>query len=171
MNVILQYGFPLVEQFLAGAHAMDTHFFETPLRQNLPVLMGLLGVWNSSFLGHSARAILPCKMWSQVQSVCQKILLYLFFFAPKTLRLLRNTSLEYYQPIVLFTHSAHSILVMSSSVRAFVICSLDVRLSLLTLLPLHDLFFTIHHIHPAPPCRCPSTCEICCSHPASWYGK
>ena len=40
---------------------MDTHFFETPLRQNLPVLMGLLGVWNSSFLGHSARAILPCK--------------------------------------------------------------------------------------------------------------
>lgn len=55
----LQYGFPVVEQFLAGAHAMDTHFFETPLRQNLPVLMGLLGVWNSSFLGHSARAILP----------------------------------------------------------------------------------------------------------------
>ena len=55
-----QYGFPIVEQFLAGAHAMDTHFFETPLRQNLPVLMGLLGVWNSSFLGHSARAILPC---------------------------------------------------------------------------------------------------------------
>ena len=61
MHVRVQYGFPLVEQFLAGAHAMDTHFFETPLRQNLPVLMGLLGVWNSSFLGHSARAILPCK--------------------------------------------------------------------------------------------------------------
>ena len=62
----VQYGFPLVEQFLAGAHAMDTHFFETPLRQNLPVLMGLIGVWNSSFLEHSARAILPCT-WSVIR--------------------------------------------------------------------------------------------------------
>mmetsp|Transcript_27977 Transcript_27977/g.47027 ORF Transcript_27977/g.47027 Transcript_27977/m.47027 type:complete len:565 (-) Transcript_27977:417-2111(-) len=55
----LQYGFPVVQQFLAGAHNMDTHFFEAPLRSNLPVLLGLLGVWNSSFLGHNARAILP----------------------------------------------------------------------------------------------------------------
>ena len=38
---------------------MDKHFLEAPLRGNLPVLMGLLGVWNSSFLGYSTRAILP----------------------------------------------------------------------------------------------------------------
>ncbi|KAJ1415987.1 glucose-6-phosphate isomerase [Ochromonadaceae sp. CCMP2298] len=55
----LQYGFPVVQQFLAGAHSMDTHFFEAPLRSNLPVLLGLIGVWNSSFMGHNARAILP----------------------------------------------------------------------------------------------------------------
>jgi glucose-6-phosphate isomerase len=38
---------------------MDTHYFEAPLRQNLPILLGLLGVWNSTFLGHATRAILP----------------------------------------------------------------------------------------------------------------
>lgn len=59
MPLALQYGFPIVEQFLAGAHDMDTHFFEAPLRSNLPVLLGLLGLWNSTFMGHSARAILP----------------------------------------------------------------------------------------------------------------
>ncbi len=56
----LQYGYPVMQSFLAGAHDMDVHFFEAPLRGNLPVLMGLLGVWNSTFLGHPAKAILPC---------------------------------------------------------------------------------------------------------------
>lgn len=55
----LQYGTAVVQDFLAGAHDMDRHFFESPLRSNLPVLLGLLGLWNSSFLGHGARAILP----------------------------------------------------------------------------------------------------------------
>jgi glucose-6-phosphate isomerase len=59
MPLALQYGMPVVQEFLAGAHSMDTHFFETPLRANLPVLLGLLGVWNASFLGHGSRAILP----------------------------------------------------------------------------------------------------------------
>lgn len=55
----LQYGFDIVQQFLAGAHSMDEHFFEAPLRSNLPVLLGLVGLWNSSFMGYNARAILP----------------------------------------------------------------------------------------------------------------
>lgn len=55
----LQYGFPIVEKFLAGARAMDKHFTSTPLERNLPVVLGLLGVWNSNFLGHSSRALLP----------------------------------------------------------------------------------------------------------------
>jgi glucose-6-phosphate isomerase len=38
---------------------MDEHFKSAPLEKNLPVLLGLLGVWNSSFLGHSSRALLP----------------------------------------------------------------------------------------------------------------
>ena len=61
LPLALQYGYPVVQQFLAGAHDMDAHFFEAPLRGNIPVLLGLLGVWNSSFLGHPARVILPCK--------------------------------------------------------------------------------------------------------------
>lgn len=55
----LQYGFDQVERFLAGAHDLDNHLLEAPLRENLPVLLGLIGVWNSSFLGHSSRALLP----------------------------------------------------------------------------------------------------------------
>ncbi|TDH68197.1 hypothetical protein CCR75_003235 [Bremia lactucae] len=59
LPLALQYGFDIVEHFLEGAHAMDNHLLQTPLRENLPVIMGLLGVWNSSFLGHSSRALLP----------------------------------------------------------------------------------------------------------------
>jgi len=53
----LQYGFETVEQFLAGARSIDQHFINAPPRANLPILLGLLGVWNSSFLKHPARAI------------------------------------------------------------------------------------------------------------------
>lgn len=59
LPLALQYGFNIVQDFLAGAHDMDTHFLEAPLRSNLPIIMGLCGVWNSSFLGHSTRALLP----------------------------------------------------------------------------------------------------------------
>ncbi|GAB2287538.1 Glucose-6-phosphate isomerase, cytosolic 1 [Dionaea muscipula] len=55
----LQYGFPIVEKFLKGASSIDQHFNSAPLHNNLPVLLGLLSVWNTSFLGYPARAILP----------------------------------------------------------------------------------------------------------------
>lgn len=55
----LQYGFPIVEKFLEGASSMDQHFRESPFEKNIPVLLGLLSVWNVSFLGYPARAILP----------------------------------------------------------------------------------------------------------------
>nr|ABH11442.1 cytosolic glucose-6-phosphate isomerase [Chondrus crispus] len=55
----LQYGFDVVSNFLAGAHDMDEHFKTAPAEQNLPVIMGLIGVWNSTFLGYSTRALLP----------------------------------------------------------------------------------------------------------------
>ncbi len=44
---------------LAGFRAMDQHFRSAPLAQNLPVLMGLLAVWNSNFLGAQTVAVLP----------------------------------------------------------------------------------------------------------------
>ena len=55
----LQYGFPTMRKFLDGAAAMDEHFLTAPLESNLPCLLGLFGLWNSSFLGHAARAVLP----------------------------------------------------------------------------------------------------------------
>lgn len=55
----LQYGFPIVEKFLKGASSIDQHFYSAPFENNLPVLLGLLSIWNVSFLGHPARAILP----------------------------------------------------------------------------------------------------------------
>ena len=55
----LQYSYPVMSDFLDGAHDMDDHFFHAPLRDNIPVIMGLLGVWNSTFLGYSSRAVLP----------------------------------------------------------------------------------------------------------------
>ncbi|KAF8022832.1 hypothetical protein BT93_F0371 [Corymbia citriodora subsp. variegata] len=55
----LQYGFPIVEKFLKGAQSIDQHFHSAPFDKNIPVLLGLLSVWNVSFLGYPARAILP----------------------------------------------------------------------------------------------------------------
>lgn len=55
----LQYGFETFQAFLAGGHDLDQHFFTAPMDRNLPVLLGLIGVWNSSFLGHPSRALLP----------------------------------------------------------------------------------------------------------------
>jgi glucose-6-phosphate isomerase len=51
----LQYGFPIVEKFLKGAASIDQHFYSTPYEKNIPVLLGLLSVWNVSFLGYPAR--------------------------------------------------------------------------------------------------------------------
>jgi len=59
LPLALQYGMPVIKEFLAGMHDMDLHFFETPIHQNLPLLLGLIGVWNSTFLGHATKAILP----------------------------------------------------------------------------------------------------------------
>lgn len=55
----LQFGFDIMEQFLKGAHSIDKNFTTASWENNLPVLLGLLGVWNASFLGFSARALLP----------------------------------------------------------------------------------------------------------------
>jgi glucose-6-phosphate isomerase len=73
LPLALQYGFPVVEQFLAGAHDLDKHFFEAPIKSNLPILLGLLGVWNASFMGHNSRAILPCELIVLECSVTREI--------------------------------------------------------------------------------------------------
>ena len=46
-------------RFLEGFHAMDEHFRTAPLEENLPALMGLLGVWYTNFFGAQTHAVLP----------------------------------------------------------------------------------------------------------------
>jgi glucose-6-phosphate isomerase len=48
---------------LAGFHEMDEHFRSAPLAQNLPVLLGLLALWNNNFFGFSTLAVLPYEQY------------------------------------------------------------------------------------------------------------
>ncbi len=52
-------GFDNFRELLAGAHAMDRHFREAPLKENIPVILALLGVWYNNFFGAETHAILP----------------------------------------------------------------------------------------------------------------
>ncbi len=46
-------------QFLLGAHAMDEHFKNAPLGKNLPVWLGLIGIWHRNICGYTSRAVIP----------------------------------------------------------------------------------------------------------------
>jgi glucose-6-phosphate isomerase len=46
-------------QLLGGYHEMDNHFKDTPLEENIPVILGLLGVWYNNFCGAESHCILP----------------------------------------------------------------------------------------------------------------
>jgi glucose-6-phosphate isomerase len=59
LSIALALGWAPFELLLQGGHDMDEHFRSTPLEQNLPVLMGLIGVWNGNFLGLDSLAVLP----------------------------------------------------------------------------------------------------------------
>ncbi len=57
--VMIAIGPERFREFLAGFRALDEHFRSTPLDRNLPVLMGLLGVWYNNFFGAETHAVLP----------------------------------------------------------------------------------------------------------------
>jgi glucose-6-phosphate isomerase len=59
LSIALYIGMDEFEALLNGAHAMDTHFRSTPLEKNLPVILGLLGIWYNNFFGAQSHAILP----------------------------------------------------------------------------------------------------------------
>lgn len=58
-SVAVAIGPDAFKDFLAGFHAMDVHFRTTPAAQNVPLIMGLLNVWNVNFLGAHTHAVLP----------------------------------------------------------------------------------------------------------------
>jgi glucose-6-phosphate isomerase len=47
------------QEFLDGGRQVDEHFAQAPLEKNIPVLMALVGVWNTNFLGMTTHAVLP----------------------------------------------------------------------------------------------------------------
>ena len=59
LPVAIAIGQDRFEDLLAGAHDMDQHFLEAPPGANMPVILGLIGIWNIDFLGATALAILP----------------------------------------------------------------------------------------------------------------
>ena len=59
LSVALCVGYGHFSDLLAGAHAMDKHFQEAPLAQNMPVILALVGFWNRQFLGCSSVSIAP----------------------------------------------------------------------------------------------------------------
>ena len=59
LPIAIRHGYDAFADLLAGAAAMDAHFRSTPFERNLPVVLGLLGWWNASVLGHSQRIVVP----------------------------------------------------------------------------------------------------------------
>ncbi|MGA2792020.1 MAG: glucose-6-phosphate isomerase [Roseiarcus sp.] len=47
------------EEFLRGGYEIDRHFRDAPILRNIPMLMGLLSVWNRNILGHASQAVIP----------------------------------------------------------------------------------------------------------------
>lgn len=59
LPIALAVGAENFRALLAGAHAMDRHFAEAPLEENLPIQLGLLDVWYRNFLGFTSRSVAP----------------------------------------------------------------------------------------------------------------
>ncbi|MFT5880738.1 MAG: glucose-6-phosphate isomerase [Moritella sp.] len=59
LSIALSIGYGNFEELLTGAHEMDNHFVNTPLEDNIPVILALIGLWYNNFFGAESEAILP----------------------------------------------------------------------------------------------------------------
>jgi len=59
LSIALYIGMDNFEELLAGAHDMDEHFRTAPLEENIPVILGMLGVWYNNFFAADSHALLP----------------------------------------------------------------------------------------------------------------
>lgn len=59
LSLMIAIGPERFDEFLAGGAAMDMHFRQAPMAQNLPVLLALVGIWHNQVCGHATRAVLP----------------------------------------------------------------------------------------------------------------
>ena len=63
LSTMIAIGSENFHSMLNGFHQMDEHFRTAPFKSNLPVLMGLLGIWNNNFLGSQTVAVLPYEQY------------------------------------------------------------------------------------------------------------
>src|SRR6185369_17118712 len=63
LSTMIAIGKERFAEMLAGFRTIDEHFRDAPLAQNLPVLLGLLAIWNNDFLGASTLAVLPYEQY------------------------------------------------------------------------------------------------------------
>lgn len=59
LSLMIAIGSEAFSELLAGAETLDCHFCETPLKDNLPVLLALIGLWHQQGCGYASRAVLP----------------------------------------------------------------------------------------------------------------
>ncbi len=59
LSICCALGFKNFDELLRGAYEMDQHFLKAPYEKNIPVILGLLGVWYNNFFGAASHAILP----------------------------------------------------------------------------------------------------------------
>jgi glucose-6-phosphate isomerase len=59
LSIACSIGFENFKELLEGAHAMDRHFHDAPLEENIPVMLALIGIWYNNFYGAETEALLP----------------------------------------------------------------------------------------------------------------
>jgi glucose-6-phosphate isomerase len=59
LPLVIAIGPEQFEEFLAGGEDIDKHFRAAPMTENIPMLMGLISVWNRNILGHASQAVIP----------------------------------------------------------------------------------------------------------------
>ena len=74
LSIAISIGFDKFVEMLAGAREMDLHFQQAPLAENMPVIMALLGIWYSNFLGAQSNAVIPyCERLLLLPSYLQQL--------------------------------------------------------------------------------------------------
>jgi len=74
LSLMIAIGPERFGEMLAGFHAMDQHFRTAPFERNMPVILGLLGIWYDDFFGAESHAILPYDqyLW-RLSAYCQQL--------------------------------------------------------------------------------------------------
>lgn len=63
LSIMISIGYDNFIRFLNGFHEMDNHFRSTPFERNIPVLMGLIGIWYNNFFKYESSAVLPYEQY------------------------------------------------------------------------------------------------------------